>query len=775
MKKSYRSRIVLLGAVLIFTCTLGSCNASKPKSPEASAVEQPAPQIAEPEPTPLPALPKAEAPVAPKVVEKTSAEKAEAERVVAAKAAEQAAAKAEADRVAAEKVAAQKAEAARIEAEKTEAARIAAIRAAEAREAADKAAAVKLEAEKAEAARVAAAKAEAAKIEAARVAAAKAEADKATAAKAEAARVEAARVEAARVAAAKAEADRVAAAKVAADKAAVAKAEIARVEAARIEAARVASVKAEAARVAAVKAEADKVAAANAEAARVEAARVEAARVAAAKVEADRVAAAKVEAARIEAAKAEVQRLATMDVAEPRVVTAGGVSAGPVSVTIALSQKEALASFTTDGSEPSATNGKRYEAPFTVTESTVVRVRAFIPGGKSSAVIKAEYTIGEVCGAPGGSGDGRRGAPLGSVAAAVQKAISLGIGTVKLSSGSFTESLTVSSPLRISGGWNADFTVQGLSRTKISGKAGSAATKKAPAAALVVTGATADAKLVFERMEFRGGEASYSAGILVDNKAAPEFVDCAAYGGFGSYGYGAVALGDSAPVFYACRLDGGEGATSYGLSVDSARAILTATFALAGTGTVGGYGLATTAGSVIASSCVLAGNAANVSYGAAFYNSKESRLENCTVVGGSGKDVSGVFISASNPSIENCIISASGSGKSFGITANYGESAPSRLAGTVFLGAAGGLYSDVGSKTVYAALDGTGRLKGADGKSPSKPQGDGNSKGLFTLGNAPGFETPASASLPSVKVLSGASSQDIRGKQRTEPRRPGAY
>jgi hypothetical protein len=292
---------------------------------------------------------------------------------------------------------------------------------------------------------------------------------------------------------------------------------------------------------------------------------------------------------------------------------------------------------------------------------------------------------------------------------------------------------------------------------------------------LVVTGAAADSKLLVERIEFRGGEASYSAGILVDNKASPEFVDCAAYGGFGSYGYGAVALGDSAPVFRMSRLDGGEGATSYGLSVDTAQATLVACFALAGTGTVGGYGVATTAGRVIASSSVLAGNAANVSYGAAFYNSKDSRLENCTVVGGNGKDVTGVFISASNPSIENCIISAAGSGKSFGITANFGESAPSKLSGTVFLGAAGGLYSDVGSKTVYAALDGTGRLKGADGKTPAKPQGDGNVKGTFTLGSSPGFETPASASLPTVKTLGGASATDIRGKQRGEPRRPGAY
>jgi hypothetical protein len=77
--------------------------------------------------------------------------------------------------------------------------------------------------------------------------------------------------------------------------------------------------------------------------------------------------------------------------------------------------------------------------------NTVLKVRAFIPGGKSSAVVKAEYTIGEVCAAPGGMGDGSRGAPFGSVAAAVQKAISLGIGTVKLASGSFTESVTVSS------------------------------------------------------------------------------------------------------------------------------------------------------------------------------------------------------------------------------------------------------------------------------------------------------------------------------------------
>lgn len=482
---------------------------------------------------------------------------------------------------------------------------------------------------------------------------------------------------------------------------------------------------------------------------------------------------AKVEAA----AAAEAARIAALNVPDPVIKTKGGIFAGPVQAALEpFPVKEAVVAYTLDGSEPSAQNGLKYDAPFTISSSAVLRVRAFVIGGKSSGIVSAEYGIGEICAAPGGTGDGRRGSPLGAASAAIAKAVSLGMKTVKLASGTFDESLDLTSAgVLVSGGWKSDFSAIGGARTVIRGKASGSSSKKAPAAALRISGKAADSTLRLERLELRGGDSSYSAGILVTDGASPRFVDCASYGGSGSYGYGAVVTGGSSPDFRSCNLDGGEAATSYGLSADGATAAIASSFLRAGTGTVGGYGVVATDARVSVASSVIAGNVANVSYGAAFYNSKGSSLENCTIVGGSGKDVSGVFISSSDPSIENCIVTAEGSGKSYGIAANYGESAPSRLAGNQFVGCSGGVYWDAGAKIAYASFDAAGRLVSQSGAIPPKPKGEGNAKGSFSLGSAPDYETPGGAVLPAVKTLPGASAIDVRGRTRGEPRRSGAY
>jgi len=547
---------------------------------------------------------------------------------------------------------------------------------------------------------------------------------------------------------------------------------------AKVEAAKAEAAISEAAQAEAMKAEAARIEVAKAEAARKEDAvrKTEATKVEAAKVETVKLEAAKAETAKNETAKkAEAQRLATLSVPDPVAKTAGGVYAGPVTVALEVAIKEALIVYTLDGTEPAVATAPRYDGPIQVKASAVLKSRAFVPGGKESSVVSTDYTIAEVCAAPGASGDGRRSAPFGSVQEAVEKAQKLGIRTVKLATGTFDESIEISAPVNLSGGWNTEYSAPAAERTRLRGRSSAASSKKAPAATLRVAGKGAGSALVVERLEMRGGEATYSAGLVVADGASPEFKDCAAYGGFGSYGYGAVSLTGAAPVFRSTRLDGGEGATSYGLSVDSAEAVVLSSFLLAGTGTVGGYGLAATDGKVAVSSSVLAGNAANVSYGAAFYNSKDARLENCTVAGGTGKDVSGVFISVSDPAIDNCIITANGTGKSYGITANFGESAPSRLSGNLFLGCAGALYWDVGTKTAYTGFTHTGRLAGKDGKPPAKPMGESNSKGTFALGPAPAYATPASASLPEAPKLPGASETDILGKTRREPRKAGAY
>lgn len=444
-------------------------------------------------------------------------------------------------------------------------------------------------------------------------------------------------------------------------------------------------------------------------------------------------------------AKAEAARVVALDVPDPVIATAGGVFNAPVSVAIEKKLKEAKINYTIDGTTPSPTAGLAYSGPISVSSSAVVRAVAFVPGGKKSGVVSADYTIGEVCAAPGGSGDGRRTAPLGSAAAAVAKARSLGIGTVKLAAGTIEESLEVTAPIILSGSWKNNFAAQGGERTVLRASAAAGTTKKAPGYALRVAGKAADAKTRFVRIEFRGPDSSYGTGILVADGAAPEFESCSSYGGAGSYGYGAVVVLGAAPNFRSCRLDGGDGATSYGLSVDNAQAVVASSLVLAGTGTVGGYGAVATDAKLSISNSVLAGNGANVSYGAAFYNSKGSTIQKSTVVGGTGKDVSGIFISTSNPAITDCVVWANGSGKSYGITANYGDSAPSALSGSVFVGCAGGAYFEAGTKTAFKAFGADGRLVGPDGKTPSKPQGEGNSLGSFALGAAPSYAVPAGA------------------------------
>jgi hypothetical protein len=733
------SRLFVCLALVSFA--IAACSKSKTEKPaeQAPVVEESAPApVVEPAPAEKPVVeaPKAETPK-PKPVDPEAEAAAAAARVAAA------------EKAAAEKAAAE--EAARIEAAAAEAARVEAARiAAEKKAAAD------------EAARAEAAKAEAARVEAARIAAEKkAAADEA--ARAEAAKAEAARVEAARIAAEK---------KAAADEAA--RAEAAKAEAARVEAARVAAAE-KAALEEAARIEADRLAAAlaaekklaaeeaaRAEAARleeeqriaeekalaIEAARTEAERIEAARIDAEKAAAAKAEAERLAAArtKAEAERIAALVVPEPAIKSPGGVFSSPIRVSISVNLKEAVIYYTLDGSEPSENNGNFYIGPFTVRSSTVVKARGVVPKGQSSKTATAGFAIGEVFVAPGGSGDGRLGGPSGRIGEAISKARALNIGTVKLSSGTFEDSIDVIvGGVLISGGWKADFSARATERTVIRARVGGKTSRTAPSYAIKVSGALVTDRARFERIEFQGAKATYSAGILVTESASPQFIDCAAFAGPSNYGYGAMVSANASPTFRYCRLDGGGGATSYGLSVDGANSTVELSFLLAGTGSVGGYGVVGTNALVTVSSSVMAGNSANVSYGAAFYNCKNAVLKNSTIVGGSGQDVAGVFVSISEPSIEDCVISANGVTKSVGVHANYGDSTPARLAGNVFLGCASGLYWTAAKRLAYAKLNAAGAIIGPSGENVLRGDSVDNMVGSFTLGAPPAYEIPSSA------------------------------
>jgi hypothetical protein len=580
-------------------------------------------------------------------------------------------------------------------------------------------------------------------LEAAKAAAEKAAADKAAADKAAAEKLAADKAAADKAIADKAAADKAIADKAAADKAIADKAAADKAIADKAAADKAIADKAAADKAAADKAAAAKTLAAKAAADKALADKAAADKAAAAKIAADKAAADK---AKTEAAKAEQARLASLVVPEPGFKSPAGVYAEATSVAIEVALKEAQIVYTLDGTEPNPARSARYSGPVTVGQSSLLRARAFVPGGKESAVVNAEYAIGEVFAAPGGKGLGTRTSPFATVSEAVKKAQSLNINSVKVAAGVFDDLVEITSPLFLSGGWKADFSGPSTDRSVIRGKAAGSTTKKAPSFALKISGKAATSQLRVARFELRGGEASYSSGILVSDGASPVIDDCVAYGGSASYGYGAVVLSGAAPAFGSSRLDGGEGATSYGLSADSARATVSSCLLLAGNGSVGGYGLSATGSTIVVKDSVLAAKAANINNGAAFYDSKDSSLANCTIVGGSGKEANGVFISASNPSIENCIVSAAGQSKSFGVVANYGESSPARLVGTLFLGCAGGFYFEAATKTAYVGFDAAGRPATKEGTPlAARVNATGDGLGAFTLGPAPLYAAPSSA------------------------------
>lgn len=90
--------------------------------------------------------------------------------------------------------------------------------------------------------------------------------------------------------------------------------------------------------------------------------------------------------------------------AAPAVVPATSVTAGPVKVQMADATAGAKIYYTLDGSTPTQ-NSTPYTAPFTISQSTTLKARAYLNGVGASAVTQRDYMIAPVI----GTGVGLRG------------------------------------------------------------------------------------------------------------------------------------------------------------------------------------------------------------------------------------------------------------------------------------------------------------------------------------------------------------------------------
>lgn len=472
----------------------------------------------------------------------------------------------------------------------------------------------------------------------------------------------------------------------------------------------------------------------------------------------------------------EAERLRKLVLDSPRIEPANVVSKSSVTVTLNVESTESKIYYTLDGSNPGSGKGTLYKGPFAVSASSQVKTVAVLAGAKDSKISEGWITIDEICVAAGGQGNGGRNAPLPTLSAAVALAKENGIRNIKVAQGELRESVELSDVFTFTGGWDAGFSKQGSKRTLLKATAMEGPGKKNPGYALKVKGPGANG-LVFKQFEFRGPEASYSSGILVEG-AEPRFVDCASHGGEASYGYGAVVIGNGAPVFEFCELDGGDGASGNGISIDSARAVINNSYLSGGKGTITGAGAIATDGRIQAASSVFAGNSANTGYGVALYNSKGSKFDSCTLWGGSGRDATALFISNGNPALGSSIVASGGSRSSYGIYDNYGDSAPSSLKNLVFSGCTSGLYWDADTKTAYININPEGVFMTEAGKLSAGPKAPASLVESLALSAEQQYRTPSNAGPGLTEgglALAGGPVVDRTGKARTEPWSIGAF
>lgn len=450
------------------------------------------------------------------------------------------------------------------------------------------------------------------------------------------------------------------------------------------------------------------------------------------------------------------------------------LSATPVSLRLSAPEAGAVIHYTLDGPPPVAGRSPVYRAPLELKESTLVRALAVVAGQDPSAPVQGDYTIGEVWAAPGGSGEGRRTAPLGSLSQALEKSSALGNVPVRLRTGEFTESLDLTSAALVTGGYGPDFRRASGAYTLVTGLPRGQTSKREPGYALKTRGAVASAAR-FEGIHWQGPrEEGYSAAYWATEGSAPTFVDCRFTGGSGAYSYGIMVTSGARPVVIGSLVDGGPGDASTGVSLDGAGLQVTSSLVVAGRSSlVNGTGASLTQSSLKASSTVFAGGKANINYGIAAYNSQDVVMEGCTLWGGEGNEAVGLFISQGRPRVTGSLIGAGGSKKSLGIHANYGASLPASLEATSFLGASGGLVFSADNRKAYALLDGEGRFKTPSGESLEGLRAPGGQAFPGVLG-APDFQTPTDLSLPP-GLTQDRAEKDPRSRSRTNPWTPGAY
>jgi hypothetical protein len=492
-------------------------------------------------------------------------------------------------------------------------------------------------------------------------------------------------------------------------------------EAKAAEAEKAAAVEAEAQKAAAL--EAAKTAAAEAKAAEAEKTQAEAEKAKAAEAEKVATLAAKVKQAEVEKAAeitkaaeiakaAEVTRVAIEKAAttipeSPTFSVVPGAFAAPFSLALSCPTPGVKIRYTIDGTVPTDKNGLDYSGPFTVPRTSVVISVSYTKYNYVSEPSRSTYAVGEVYASESGSGHGSPESPA-SLADAVGMAQSLHLPVVKASVGTYTASLRITEPIRISGGWSHDYSTRSGRNTVINSSDGEKGDAQNPVSAIVLDG-TRVAETVIEGLTITGGRGTYTAGILCANAASPRISDCSVSGGEGEYSYGIRVVSGSKPRIERCDVSGGTGSTNVGLSTDSSAPVIVSSSILAGAGTGITYGISATKSAVETYGSVVRGGAGASSYGVALYSGANARLWGDSIDGGSGLDSYAIFIAGSAPEIGDCILTASGE-KAYGIFENYGHANPKLVKNVLAIDCKTAAYRDDDTRISFNEVDKNGNF-----------------------------------------------------------------
>lgn len=96
-------------------------------------------------------------------------------------------------------------------------------------------------------------------------------------------------------------------------------------------------------------------------------------------------------------------------VANPSISPNGGSFTSSQQVTLSTATTGASIRYTTDGSNPTSSNGALYSSPFTITSTTTIKAIAYQTGSTDSAVTSATFTLSTPPSSGGGGGGGGGG------------------------------------------------------------------------------------------------------------------------------------------------------------------------------------------------------------------------------------------------------------------------------------------------------------------------------------------------------------------------------